>query len=140
MDPITKGQEHFSRSAQLTLNMSLDFLKNLPQKEPVLVESCLRSAIACIPNIKREGSSTERSAAMTKQFDNTLRLMRKNGVEVTNSSMVSIFRNSLDDKSASVFEESLTPDNKALVENALAEVSSDKPVSKKSFESGGPSI
>lgn len=139
MDPIKKGQEHLSRSAQMTLNLNLGLLENLSQKDPEFVESCLRDAISCVTHVKRDGNSLDRAASMTNQFDNTLRLMRKNGVEVTNSAMLSVFKKSLDEKAVSDLEYSLTPENKALVESAF-DSEPESSARKKSFDNGGLSI
>lgn len=139
MDPIKQGKEHLNNSAQKMLNLSIDLIKNPKVKGSDFVEGCLTDAIQSVGYAQSGGDAPTRIDSMSKQFSNTLRLMKKNGVEINKDTMISVFRNSLDEKAASTLNESLTPENKTLVENAL-EACDAKSDNRKSFENGGLSM
>lgn len=139
MDPMKKGREHFGRSAQKMLNLSLSLLADSSPKSPEFVESCLSDAIDSAAFSKSGGNTPERIDAMKKQFSNTLRLMKRNDVEVTKESMISVFRSSLDESASNVLDESLSPENQSLINDSM-EVSGSKSETRKSFDNSGPSI
>lgn len=109
---------HSGNAAKMMLNLSLNFVNNAKREDYNDIENCLKDSISSACFIKADGSAQEKSKSMTNKFESTLRLMRKNNVDISKEALVAVFTRSLDKDTLAVVNSSLSSDNQKMIDNA----------------------
>ena len=140
MNPVIDSKRHFSRSANLMMNVNFDLLRmSNPKyaKSEDFIQKCLKDAISSAYYIEGSVGSSERISNSNRRFDSAIRYMKNSEIPVTTKAMVAVLVNSLDPDALKVMKANLSTENTSFIDSLN---NSNEAQNNMSINKSGPSI